>query len=559
MNITRYFFYFFFTLCVGLVGVSGCGGGGSGGSGGGTGGGSTTAVPPAIVSQPASLSVAAGAPAVFAVTATGDAPLSYRWKRDGAPIAGAIAVAYTLPAAASADTGASFSVEVSNPAGTLTSTAATLSVTVAGKSWGPAVMLSTGDVLGTAIGQQIAIDEAGNAIGVWLEALGSTVRSAVLASRLVAGAGWSTATMIDGSTGGSGLPQLAMTSSGVAVASFLHGAPNGSARMLANRFDGTAWTGGVGVDVLDGVIDAEHCLAISPDGAAALGFNQSDKVAGRRATAALSTAAGAWAAPEVIGDAGSQTPQVAIAANGDAVMVWLVGDTGTTSSLWASRRSGPFWSAPVRIIASVKGMASPRLRVDAAGNAIAVWVQRPTPRNEVHAARFTAGTGSWGAPAMLNDPAAQAYGPALAMTASGDAIVVWTEANDAGQAAGIGGRRYLAATAGWGNVMHVQPAGASGGSLPGVALDVSGNAMAVWLQGAVGDATRLQVWAAAFDAQGARWASPTKLMTDPSAHIDGGESQAPQIALNAGGDAVVAWVQRSDAAPQPSVWARVYR
>lgn len=548
-----------FALCVGLVFVAGCGGGGGGGGTGG-GGGSTTAVPPAIVTQPTSVSVPTGAPAAFSVAATGDAPLSYQWKREGVPIAGATAAAYTLAAAASSDNGARFTVEVSNPSGTLSSVAATLSVT-AGKSWTPAVMLSSGDALRTAMGPQVSIDTAGNAIGVWQEGLGLSLRNAVWASRYVAGSGWSTATTIDDSVGGSGTPQLAMTPGGVAVASFIQSTSNngGGVRMIANRFNGTAWAGGLRIDVLDAVIDAEHRVAIAPDGVATLVFNQSDNVAGRRATAALSGLAGFWAAPEVIGAVGSYTPQVAVAANGDAMMVWLVGETSTKSSLWASRRLGAAWSGAVRIVTSRTGMGSVRLRADAAGNAIAVWFERPTTRNEVHAARFTAGSGTWSAPAMLNDGAAQAYEPELAMTGAGDALVVWTEASDSGPATGIGANRYLASTAAWSGATRVQPTGASAGVSPHVALDGSGNAIAVWLQGAVGDATRLEAWAAAFSAQGARWASPTKLMTDPTAYTEGGESQAPQIALNAGGDAVVVWVQRTPSAPAPGIWARVYR
>jgi len=160
---------------------------------------------------------------------------------------------------------------------------------------------------------------------------------------------------------------------------------------------------------------------------------------------------------------------------------------------------------------------------------------------------------------MLNDGAAQAYGPELAMMDTGDAIVVWTEESDAGQATGIGSSRYRASTAAWSAATRVQPTGASPGVSPRVAVDGAGNAIAAWLQGAVGDATRLEVWAAAFDAPGGHWATPTKLMTDPTAHTDGGESQAPQVALNAGGDAVVVWVQRSDSVPSPSVWGRLYR
>jgi hypothetical protein len=250
---------------------------------------------------------------------------------------------------------------------------------------------------------------------------------------------------------------------------------------------------------------------------------------------------------------------VAVAANGDAVMVWLVSESASRSSLWASRRLGTAWSAPVRIVTSGLGMGPPRLRADAAGNAIAVWFERPSARNEVHAARLTASSGSWSAPVMLNDGAAQAYEPEVAMTTTGDAIVVWSEASDSGQASGIGANRYVASAAAWRGETRVQPAGASAGVLPHVALDGAGSAIAVWLQGAVGNATRLEVWAAAFEAQGGRWAPPAKLMTDPTAYTEGGESQAPQVALNADGDAVVVWVQRSDTAPSPGVWARVYR
>ena len=75
------------------------------------------------------------------------------------------------------------------------------------------------------------------------------------ASRYVAGSGWSNAATIDDTVGGSGTPQLAMTPGGVAVASFIQStSTNGSGtRMIANRFDGTAWVGGFRVDGLAGL------------------------------------------------------------------------------------------------------------------------------------------------------------------------------------------------------------------------------------------------------------------------------------------------------------------
>jgi glucuronoarabinoxylan endo-1,4-beta-xylanase len=72
--------------------------------------------------------VTLGQTATFTVVATGTAPLSYQWQKNGASIAGATATSYTTPGTTTADSGATFRVVVSNTAGTVTSAAATLTV-----------------------------------------------------------------------------------------------------------------------------------------------------------------------------------------------------------------------------------------------------------------------------------------------------------------------------------------------------------------------------------------------------------------------------------------------
>ena len=88
----------------------------------------TVNMPPAITSQPISQTVTAGQTASFSVTATGTSPLSYQWRKNGANISGATASAYTTPAMTSSDNGAQFTVVISNLAGTVTSSAATITV-----------------------------------------------------------------------------------------------------------------------------------------------------------------------------------------------------------------------------------------------------------------------------------------------------------------------------------------------------------------------------------------------------------------------------------------------
>ena len=83
---------------------------------------------PAITAQPSSQTVAVGQTATFSVTATGMAPLSYQWQKNGTNISGATAASYTTPPVAKPDNGAQFKVVVSNSVGNVTSNAATLTI-----------------------------------------------------------------------------------------------------------------------------------------------------------------------------------------------------------------------------------------------------------------------------------------------------------------------------------------------------------------------------------------------------------------------------------------------
>ena len=89
---------------------------------------SSTVTAPVLTGQPQSATVVTGATATFTVTATGSS-LGYQWRKNGTSISGATSVSYTTPATTSTDNGATFSVVVSNTAGSVTSSNATLTVT----------------------------------------------------------------------------------------------------------------------------------------------------------------------------------------------------------------------------------------------------------------------------------------------------------------------------------------------------------------------------------------------------------------------------------------------
>lgn len=122
------------------------------------------AVPPSITTQPVSQTVTAGQTASFSITATGTSPLTYQWGKNGAAISGATSASYTTPLTVTTDNGAQFTVVVSNSAGSVTSSAATLTVNPATYLLGASPMsLSFGNInTGSSSSLAVTLTNSGN-------------------------------------------------------------------------------------------------------------------------------------------------------------------------------------------------------------------------------------------------------------------------------------------------------------------------------------------------------------------------------------------------------------
>ncbi len=85
---------------------------------------------PTISAQPQSTTLLDGDQAVLSVAASGTGPFSYQWRRNGTAVAGATTSTFTSDAQTLADTGAVYSVAVTNGGGSVTSSNATVTVNV---------------------------------------------------------------------------------------------------------------------------------------------------------------------------------------------------------------------------------------------------------------------------------------------------------------------------------------------------------------------------------------------------------------------------------------------
>ena len=128
----------------------------------------------------------------------------------------------------------------------------------------------------------------------------------------------------------------------------------------------------------------------------------------------------------------SRQPQIAIDANGNAFAVWSQGaylfGYHTQDSIYASRYTPETgWSGTERINPYLAGTESPQISIDSNGNAMVVWKDRDGHHGflAVKANQYTVGSG-WGEATYVEEMySGSVDSPQVAIDAYGSAIVIW--------------------------------------------------------------------------------------------------------------------------------------
>lgn len=91
---------------------------------------------------------------------------------------------------------------------------------------------------------------------------------------------------------------------------------------------------------------------------------------------------------------------------------------------------GKTWGTAQLIETDNAGEAEhPRIAIDTAGNALAVWDQSDGTRYNIWANRYTAGSG-WGTAQLIEtNNAGEAYAPQIAIDTAGNALAVWQQSD----------------------------------------------------------------------------------------------------------------------------------
>ena len=234
-------------------------------------------------------------------------------------------------------------------------------------------------------------------------------------------------------------------------------------------------------------------------------------------------------------------PQIAVDAVGNVVAVWPQYD-GVRHLIWANRYVvGSGWGTAELIETNPGDASDSQVAVDPAGEAIAVWqltngLGSYFPGYDIYANRYVHGVG-WGTPTLLETDDSTALSPQIAVDASGNGIAVWQQANgtqDPPTQFNIWARRY-AAGVGWGAPTLLETNGGDD-TRPQIDIDPAGNAIVVWEQydGIANSSALASIHANRYLA-GVGWGTDTVLTTEAAA--------GPQVAMDSQGNAFAVWDQ----------------
>jgi hypothetical protein len=243
----------------------------------------------------------------------------------------------------------------------------------------------------------------------------------------------------------------------------------------------------------------------------------------------LRPAGGSFSPPQTIsGTENGFHPLIAMNARGDVFVAWEVDTSRGCLVRAAFRRADGGWSAPRSVSDRHEFCGgNHRVAIDARGDAIVVWLAQRGPTTFVETATRAA-DGRWTPRRIVARAPIIEESPQVGMDMRGDAIVVWSAP------ALVGGRTTISARIrpaghGWETARPIPQSPTNGGA-PSLAIDARGDALVAWQ-----DRRGIE---AAVRLAGGHWQKPYTVSGHEGTNTGAGD---PLAALDARGDGLVAW------------------
>jgi hypothetical protein len=348
---------------------------------------------------------------------------------------------------------------------------------VLGVGWGVSARIET-DNLGDALDARVAVSADGNAIAVWLQS------DNVWVNHFTPAGGWSAPQLLETESGRVDVARLSMNFRGDAVVAWRQ-RDGTTYDAWANRYIvGAGWQGATRLELTNGDVNSDLCVAVGEDSSAFVVWGRGSSI-DSSLWANQYVPGGGWEGPVLVESeaGGSTNPAIVVDSQGNAIVAWQqLLPSGIRTDVWANRFVvGSGWAGATMIELSTVGNAGvPRLAVDGAGNVTAVFTQRVGPTDRVWANRYVVGAG-WGVAIAVDSGLNDTTLPAVAVDARGNAVAAWFTGTGS-----IFMNRFLAPTASWGTEAQIS-SDSIFGDVPTIAVGPGGVGIVSWTSTTVVD------------------------------------------------------------------------
>jgi hypothetical protein len=438
-----------------------------------------------------------------------------------------------------------------------------------GRTWHSIFKISNAGFPGGAGTPSSTFDGAGGAIATWSQTAGAGTGFTVHARPFAPSTGWGTDTTLRTTSTTIVATSLGVDATGRAIAAWAEG--DGSTPYsvwLETYAPGSGWSPPtqVGAD-LTGVVDGV-VVVMNPSGKGLVAWVQSDTTTNGYTRVVTYAPASGFSAVSSIQVATTQPfgpPSAAINAAGVGVVAWTAQDT--VSAVYA-RTFGTSADATSRMQADTSGGwdLNPYVAIGSDGTVVGAWERydQPaggSPKFRIRGSRLPSGATAWDGPTILDsNPTLDSRAPRVAVDGSGNAIAVFQQVvSGATGNTNIFANRFDAVSKSWGTATALESTGPATDNYPSlspdVAFDSSGKAIAAWQDDGQQIFTALYTPGVGFAA-----AIDPIVSGDPVSQMP---SAPPRVSFDTSGRALVYWAQREVPSAKPTqltpqVWGARY-
>lgn len=252
-------------------------------------------------------------------------------------------------------------------------------------------------------------------------------------------------------------------------------------------------------------------------------------------------------------------PTVAMNADGTFVIAWQdetldqdgSGIFGQRYSADATKLGTEF-----RVNTTVEDdQSEPAIAIDGLGNFMISWVstKQDSSNDGVYAQRYDSNGNLVGSEFLVNTTVENAQrNPAIAMNASGDAIIAWESRNQDGGGRGVYGQRYDSTGTPVGTEFLINTETSQNQDNPSVAIDALGNIVVAW-ESTGQDGSGSGIYGQRYDSQGNPDGKEFRVNS-----INDGNQTSPVVDMDGAGNFIIAWVDDTQGGDGNNLFARQY-